>query len=220
MANTKNFANLKNDVADWLIPSGGATNLAARVVDFVLMAEELHLWGDPDHLPPLPGVRCQDMLKRARAPGVDTQFIALPTDYLEMRYMRVVSATNSGKLVQVPHESLDRTPGQTQIKQYAIGRELEFNGTVSSSVTLEMLYYAPFTALDQDTDTNWLLNNCYSAYLYGSLIHAAPYLKDDERVPLWVDFYNNAVTRLQASDKRARANKGEQRVSMGQFAGP
>lgn len=221
MANTKTYSDLVADVTDWLKPLGGSTDLASIIPTFIMLAEELHTFGDEKQ--GFPGLRIKEMLKRSRAIGQSDTYLPYPSDYLEMRNMRIVKASASrddGKLDQVPHESLDRSVSG-EPTQFALGREIELNASASSTVIFEMLYYAPFTPLDSGSNNqNWLLNNMYSAYLYGTLLHAAPYLGDDEASQTWASAYMQSVNRLQGTDNRGRAHKGQIKVSLGTHAGP
>jgi len=47
--------------------------------------------------------------------------------------------------------------------------------------------------LSDSTTTNWLLEYYPDAYLYGSLVHSAPYLKEDARLQTWAALYQSAV---------------------------
>lgn len=49
------------------------------------------------------------------------------------------------------------------------------------------------------TDPNWLLTAHPDIYLYGTLVELAPYLKDDARVPVWEQRYQDAVATLSGS---------------------
>jgi hypothetical protein len=40
-------------------------------------------------------------------------------------------------------------------------------------------------------------------YLYGSLVEAAPYLKDDERLAVWSTLYTNSLGDIEVADQRA-----------------
>lgn len=69
-------------------------------------------------------------------------------------------------------------------------------------------YYRPYDALTDDADTNWLLTNAYDVYLYGSLAHASPYIKEDERVQVWVAGYSSAIAALKRRDKAGTFGSG------------
>jgi len=49
-------------------------------------------------------------------------------------------------------------------------------------------------------------------YIYGSLLHAAPFLQHDERVPLWRDFYDRALRRVKIERERAQYSASLKRV--------
>jgi hypothetical protein len=52
--------------------------------------------------------------------------------------------------------------------------------------------------------SNWLLEIAPDAYLYGSLVQSAPYLKDDGRVQVWGGLYAGAVAAVNRDNERAR----------------
>jgi hypothetical protein len=60
--------------------------------------------------------------------------------------------------------------------------------------------------------SNWILARHPDVYLYGSLLQAAPYLRDDERVGLWAPLYAQAIEDMLIQDSRAAVSQG--RVAM------
>jgi len=78
------------------------------------------------------------------------------------------------------------------------------DGTYQSRMT----YRRIILPLSDTQTTNWLLEERPDIYLYGSAVHAAPQIKDDQRVALWENLYSTAL------DERYRATKH------GQFGGP
>ena len=66
--------------------------------------------------------------------------------------------------------------------------------------------------------TNWLLQQGPDAYLYGSLLHAAAYIQDDTRVPLWEGFFRDAVRSLKRIAVRQRTGGGRLRVQPDRWA--
>ena len=65
------------------------------------------------------------------------------------------------------------------------------------------LSYLAKADLGDDDQSNWLITDFPDVYLYGSLIHAAIYLKDDERLPMFTQMYNAAVQRVNASSNES-----------------
>jgi hypothetical protein len=69
---------------------------------------------------------------------------------------------------------------------------------------IELTYYAEIPALSDSSTTNWLLTRWPDLYLYGSLMHAAPYLKEDERVTVWAGLHDRALEEIRMEDHKAQ----------------
>lgn len=65
-----------------------------------------------------------------------------------------------------------------------------------AAVTATIIYEPELTPLDDGNAANWLLTMHPNVYLYASLKHSAPYLRDDERLPLWDKLYADAIAKL------------------------
>lgn len=48
--------------------------------------------------------------------------------------------------------------------------------------------------------SNWLLTKYPHAYLYGSLLQSAPYLKADERITVWEGLFTDAIDGINTAD--------------------
>lgn len=68
-----------------------------------------------------------------------------------------------------------------------------------------MRYWKLIPRLGEGCDTNWLLQRHPDAYLYGALMNAAPYLKDDQRIGVWGQFYQNAIDAINTQSVRQQA---------------
>lgn len=68
-------------------------------------------------------------------------------------------------------------------------------------------YYSTLTMLDESTQTNWLTENAPDLLLYASLLEAVPFVKVDERIPVWQGFYNAAKQALIIQDLEGRYDK-------------
>lgn len=66
----------------------------------------------------------------------------------------------------------------------------------SSALPYKIPYYATLTQLDNTTQTNWLTVNAPDLLLYASLIEAIPFVKTDERIPVWQGMYTAAKQAL------------------------
>jgi len=76
--------------------------------------------------------------------------------------------------------------------------------TPDADYAVELLYYAAIPALSDGNPVNWLLTYAPDIYLYGSLVHSAPYLVEDARTATWSQLYAAAVLRLNEESESAR----------------
>jgi hypothetical protein len=68
--------------------------------------------------------------------------------------------------------------------------------TPDDNYAIEILYYEKIQPLDATNQTNWFTINAPQAMLYGTLLQAMPFLKNDSRVQLWQALYDRAVQTL------------------------
>ena len=72
--------------------------------------------------------------------------------------------------------------------------------TPDADYDFEVLYYERAQPLDSSNQTNWFTQYSPQAMLYGSLLQAMPYLKNDARLPLWKAEYDDIVRVLKGED--------------------
>ena len=65
----------------------------------------------------------------------------------------------------------------------------------------EVLYYERPQPLDSSNQSNWFTQYAPQALLYGSLLQAMPFLKNDSRVQLWQQQYDLIMGTLKAEDQ-------------------
>lgn len=80
-------------------------------------------------------------------------------------------------------------------------------GPVATDGTLKGVYYAKKDPL-RTTDPSWYVTNAPEVLLYGSLLEAEPFIKGDERIAVWQQFYNDAVNTLMIEERNSSASKG------------
>jgi hypothetical protein len=73
--------------------------------------------------------------------------------------------------------------------------------TPDSAYSFEVLYYERVQPLDSTNQTNWFTIYAPQALLYGSLLQAMPFLKNDERTPLWQQQYDAIMLTLTNENK-------------------
>jgi hypothetical protein len=72
--------------------------------------------------------------------------------------------------------------------------------TPADAYTFEVLYYERVQPLDSSNQTNWFTIYAPQAMLYGSLLQAMPFLKNDERMPMWRAEYDLIINTLKAEN--------------------
>ena len=140
---------------------------------------------------------------------INTQFEALPADWLET--IRItMDASPIRVLTQISMDDLTRyrtaIDNTTDAPVYFAhnGTDIELFPTPSTSYTGEITYYAKITALSADGDTNWLLTNNPDVYLYGALVHTAPYLREDPRIAVWAGLLAQGMDEIEDETAAAR----------------
>ena len=79
--------------------------------------------------------------------------------------------------------------------------------TPAAAYNFEVLYYERVQPLDATNQTNWFTVYAPQAMLYGSLLQAMPFLKNDERIPMWQQQYDAIMQTLMAEDKLRVADR-------------
>jgi hypothetical protein len=72
--------------------------------------------------------------------------------------------------------------------------------TPASAYDFQVLYYERNQPLDSSNQTNWFTQYAPQALLYGSLLQAMPFLKNDERIPVWQSMYDKSIALLKEED--------------------
>jgi hypothetical protein len=72
--------------------------------------------------------------------------------------------------------------------------------TPDDAYTFEVMYYEEVQPLDATNQQNWFTQYAPQAMLYGSLLQAMPFLKNDERMPMWQAQYDKIVNQLKTEN--------------------
>src|SRR4051812_20712584 len=121
----------------------------------------------------------------------EPEFISLPSDFQTMRRIRLSSVVgkpalnfSTGTQIDSMRFASDNVPGQPT-RYTIIGDEIELYPTPNENFTVEMIYRQNVPPLTASNTTNWLLTLAPDFYLYGTLLEAAPYKKDNEEIQVW-----------------------------------
>jgi len=202
-----NYTELQASIADFL----NRSDLTSVIPDFITMCE-----ADLNRT-----LRVRDMSVRTRAP-IDSQYVKLPADFLGMRNIDLLTDPVT-PLTYKNLQNLDiHRAGDSTGKPlyYSVMQDsIEFAPVPDGDYTIEIVYYQKIPALSSaDADgVNWLLTDHPDAYLYGSLMHSAPYLQADERIGLWAGKYNQILEQIKKSDEQAKFSGSTPSISFTPF---
>jgi len=144
--------------------------------------------------------------------------LALPSDFLEMRNLRINTNPRRTLVVQSPHNNDEWYPSTTTDTPRAykiVGSEIIFSPTPDATYTVEIDYYS-FTGLSDAAPTNWLITAYPDAYLWGSLYQIGP---KHERYAAWKAQCWEILEELRDADRGGRWN-GSPLISRPDFVTP
>lgn len=199
MTTLANYQDLQDDVAEWL----NRPDLESQIKTFIRLAEAAISRQ----------LRTRHMINRARVVVTD-RYIKLPDDWRKaLNIQRVadnfpfeyLSPAEMDKMRYYFSENSAAAPSQaTYYSLFGKSLELLPSPSDDSPLEVEMLYYSRVRPLSDENPINWLLSEHPDIYLYGSLIHSAPLLQEDERVAVWKGLYEQAVAEANIEDMDAK----------------
>jgi hypothetical protein len=194
------YSDLQASIANWL----NRSDLTAAIPDFITLAEaqisrRLVMEGP---------VRA--MMGRSDA-VISGEFAALPTDFMGARTINFAEDRTQLLEYCLPEQINQKkmlTDCVTGCPRFfsVVGGEFQFFPAPGSgaSYAAELTYWKRIPALSDAAPSNWLLALHPDAYLYGALLQAAPYLKDDARVSVWGTYLETILADIVATDKVER----------------
>lgn len=204
------YTELKSNIADFL----NRDDLTSVIPTFIALAEA-QINRD---------IRHWKMEKRATA-QVDTEYSKLPTDWCETIQAHLTGggtyALNLASRDAIADKRMasDDTSGRPRFYSHA-DSSIELFPTPDATYTLELLYYGKIDALSDSNADNWLLLDAPDIYLYGALIHSAPYLQEDGRAATWAQLYGAAVQKLNEASERSRMSGSGLTLKVRGLGGP
>ena len=179
-----NYSDLQSAIAGWLHRS----DLTTIIPDFISLAEA--------KLNRVLRLRAMENV----ATGATGTTVSLPTGFVEMRSISATDGSTSWTLSYIPPDQIG-VDTSAPTKYSIVGDTIYLLGT-DASYTYTLTYYKKFDALS--AGVNWLITNAPDAYLYATLLEAAPYLKDDNRLQTWASMLTETISQLNKADRNDR----------------
>ena len=196
------YAELQTAVANWL----DRDDLTDRIPEFIALAEA--------RMNRVLRIRLMEAKYTASTVAAQRNY-ALPASYIQMRNFQINTSPIT-PLQYVTPEIYDRlwggsTDGTPQFYTIVAG-EVQLGPLPASVLTMEMLFYKKITALSGSNTTEAMLTDNPDIYLYGALMEAEPFIMNDERVGLWAQGLQQAISDLQEQDNKDRHSGSALRV--------
>jgi len=196
------YAELQTAVANWL----DRDDLTDRIPEFIALAEA--------RMNRVLRIRLMEGKYTASTVAAQRNY-ALPAGYLQMRNLQI-NTTPIRPCQYVTPEIYDRLYGSTTTgtpEIYTIiANEIQLGPIPAGVQTIEMLFYKKITALSGSNTTEAMLTDNPDVYLYGALLEAEPFIMNDERVGLWGQGFQQAISDLQEQDNKDRHSGSALRV--------
>jgi hypothetical protein len=184
------YNELRDAAANWL----DRADLSSRIPEFIVIAESRVNRR----------LRCREQEAEANiAITGGTRTAALPSDFAEVR--RLYLNANPVRLLEyvTPSDYWGRytgtntgTPSVFTIE----GTNIVLGPTPGADYTGKLQYYRNLPALSTSAHGLFVANP--DLYLYGSLLAAEPFLKNDKRVGMWKAFFDEIMIELETQSRK------------------
>ena len=197
-----NYAELKDAVIAWLNREGFA-DLVAQVDTFLAMAQRKIFW------------ECNFRSLEAQVTAT-TDVTLLPSDFLRVKALYILDGGTEVQLKGAsPQQVRDLrayTPGKPE-KYYLLGSNIVFGPAASEDYTYVLEYYRTLPLLSEFNTTNWFITACPELLLYGALVSASIFLKDDARKQVWEEAFQGVKQAINNSEDYAGFESGGLQVT-------
>ena len=190
------YTELKASIADFLTRD----DLTTVIPDFITLAES-QINRDVRH-----------WKMEARSSGQQSaadEYMQIPSDWVETIRLHL-TGTGTSVVNLISRDAMadkrqknEDTSGTPMYYTHA-DSQFQLYPTPSADTDFELLYFQKLDALSGSNADNWLLLDSPDVYLYGALLHSAPYLAEDQRIAIWAQMYSAAVQRLNEVSDDAR----------------
>ena len=193
------YAELTTAVGNYLARS----DLSSYVGDFIVGAETRIAFGseEPFQSEPLRIRAMETVATLTPSAGA----VTLPSGFLALKSIYETGSVKR-QLEQTSLEDFYRKwSGSTQgnASFYAIeGESIRLAPQGTSDIRI--VYYKKFDPIATASPVTWLLTNAPHVYVYGALLEAAPFIRNDARLQVWHGMFRSVVNALNSSDKRDR----------------
>jgi hypothetical protein len=196
------YDSLVSDISSYLERTDTAT--LAQIPNFIMLAEQV-LANEIKFL--------GNLITNTSTMSANDSTITKPARWRKTVSMNITVAGVRQPVLLRKYEFLRNFwPDNTQTGTPAYYADYDYNHwlvapTPDQAYSFEVLYYQRVQPLDSSNQTNWFTIYAPQAMLYGTLLQAMPFLKNDDRIPMWKAQYDAIVNSLKSEDKSRLADR-------------
>lgn len=189
---TWTYSSLKTKVGTWL----NRADLADYIPDFITMAEaQMNRRLD-----------CRQMVTVTTI-SIAAETYTLPSDFGGVKSFRLNTDPVTALEYRYPEEfddvRLDAFARNGKPVFFTImDGSFYFEPAPDATYAARLSYRTRIPELSDTNTSNWLLELHPDAYLYGALMQAEPFLKNDERIAVWGSLFEAAINAINTDDDR------------------
>lgn len=188
------FAEIQTKVLNYLNLDANTAPLAGDWVNIAMRKLERENW------------KCME--QRWESQATSDTYVTMPPDYKQLFWLKVKIGTRYYDLERVTISQAffrypDEEEGEGRPLLFAImpaHHEILVRPNPDTQYVYHAYYYAYTDEMANDGDTNWWTDYAWEILLYGALLEAEAYIKNDPRVETWRRMFEDAVARLRLSE--------------------
>lgn len=206
-----NYTNLKAEIALWL----NRQDLTSVIPTFITLLEA-QVGRD---------LRVREMLTSSTGSLATTGIIACPADFAGVHELTITDTSGPRVLEYASMDEVDRARHERDDvtdtpRLYTIrGSDIVVAPLPDDTYAYTLWYYQKIPALSDAAPTNWFLTKHPDVYLYGSLMQAAPFLHNDERISVWGAALGAILEQIRLADERETRGRGPLKLRFRPYGG-
>lgn len=196
------YGELKVSVATWL----NRKDLTDNIPDFISLAETriFRFLRSPSN-----------EVGTDYMPALDDTSIVIPNDLLELKLLVINGETY--KFISYDYLIQNKLALADTRVFSRIQNNFIFPFSFKGTEQVTMIYWQDQSGFNEDSDFSATLRTAPDLYLFGALLEAEPFIKDDERIPIWNAKYDKALEEFLRYNRTLDYGASVPEVSSGGF---
>ena len=140
--------------------------------------------------------------------STSTPYLALPTDYINLRRVRLKLPGKDQDILYATPESMQSYSAAGRPKFFTVTDQIEFDRIADSSYVVGLSYLAKVAALDDTNTANAVLTKFPTIYLYGAMWAVNLFNGEEQKASYYYQLFINSIKGANKLDKKGRYGPG------------